>query len=448
MSGSGSNEHGHGRGFSLALTGDSIIARRATPYLEDDGPIGAILRIIRDADLAFTNLEVLPNDFRGYPALESGGSHLGAPSWVLDELMEVGFDLFSAATNHSLNYSIPGLLATLEILEAKGAAFAGIGRNLAEARMPAYLDHPAGTIALISCASSFAKGQEAAEQRPDMPGRPGLNPLHVDRVYEVPAEQLDVLRAIAEGLGLERRRLESIQLGFGFPPESSDLLPFLDANFRAAERTAIRTKPKQKDVDAMATWVREARGRADTVVVSLHAHDQGDSNEEPAEFIPTFAHRMIDEGADLVVGHGPHLLRGMEIYQGKPIFYSLGNFFGQNELTYKLPSDSYDHFRLPQNLTPGEVYSRRSEQDQKGFPADQRYWETVVPLCRFEDGRVAGIEIVPVALGHGEPAHRRGRPRLATGEHATAILERFAALSEPYGTGMSINEDRGVVRVE
>ncbi|MDI3341630.1 MAG: CapA family protein, partial [Sphaerobacter sp.] len=325
--------------LSLALTGDSIITRRFTAA--PGSPFDRLRRLIREADVAFTNLEVVPNDFQGYPAFESGGSHLGAPSWVIDELVDMGFDLFATATNHSLNYSIAGLLALIDILERKGVAYAGIGRNLAEARMPVYVDHPHGSVALISCASTFAKGQEAAEQRPDMVGRPGLNPLRYETIYDVRPEQLATLRQIAEELGLERQRLERIQLGFGFPPDSPDLFPFLDATFRAADRVAVQTAPKAKDLEAIATWVREARARADVVLVSLHAHEQGSNREEPAAFIRTFAHRMIDEGADVVVGHGPHLLRGMECYQGKPIFYSLGNFFGQNELTLKLPADSY-----------------------------------------------------------------------------------------------------------
>lgn len=430
--------------FSLALTGDSIITRRATVYR--DGPIAEILRVIREADLAFTNLEVLPNDFHGYPAFESGGSHLATHAWIIDELVAMGFDLFATATNHSLNYSIAGLLALMEILDQKRVAYAGIGRNLAEARMPVYLDHPGGTLALISCCSTFGKGQEAAEQRPDLTGRPGLNPLRYERVFEVTPEQLATLRTIAEELGLEQQRLERIQLGFGFPPEDPELFPFLESNFKAAGRPAVRFAPKAKDLEAIATWVREAHGRADTVLVSLHAHEQGASKEEPAEFIPNFARRVIDEGADVVVGHGPHLLRGMEIYRGKPIFYSLGNFFGQNELVYKLPADSYDHFRVEPTKTPGEVYRLRSEGGQKGFPADRRYWETVVPLCRFQNGQVREIEIVPVSLGHGEPSHRRGRPRLAEGTEATAILERFAALSAPFGVRMARADARAIVR--
>ncbi|MDI3342001.1 MAG: CapA family protein, partial [Sphaerobacter sp.] len=105
-------------------------------------------------------------------------------------------------------------------------------------------------------------------------------------------------------------------------------------------------------------------------------------------------------------------------------------------------------FRVDQSKTPSEVYRIRHDDDRKGFPADFRYWETVVPICHLVEGRVTAIEIVPVSLGHGEPVHRRGRPRLATGEHALAILERFAALSEPFGTRLRVEGERAFVQVD
>lgn len=431
--------------FDLVLTGDSMITRRANAGA--DSATERLRALIRDADLAFTNLEVLPNDFRGFPAAECGGTHLAAYSWVVDELLGMGFDVFSAATNHALDYSIEGLLATIDVLEAKGAAFAGLGRNLAEARMPVYVDHAGGSVALISCCSTFAKGQEAAEQRPDMPGRPGLNPLRYERVFEVTPSQLEALRSVAEALGIEQQRLEMIQLGFRFPPASSDIFPFLESDFRAAERPAIRTTPKARDADAIAAWVREARQRSDLVILSLHAHEQGADREVPAEFIPTFARSMIDEGADVVVGHGPHLLRGMEVYQGKPIFYSLGNFIAQNDLVHKLPADAYDRFRVDPRKTPSELFASRSQNGVKGFPADRRYWESVVPVLRYSGTTLRSIEFHPITLGHGEPVHRRGRPRLAEGAPAHAILERFAALSAPYGTAIDVRDERGILRL-
>ncbi|EHL97964.1 bacterial capsule synthesis protein [Acetobacteraceae bacterium AT-5844] len=427
----------------LALTGDSILQRRLLS--RQDPQVSPLFDMIRGADLAFTNLEVLANDFKGDPALESGGSHFGAPAWVLDELTEGGFNLFATATNHCLDYSISGLLHSMAALDARGLTHAGCGLNLEDARRPAYREHPNGTVALLSCSATFAKGQEASAQRPDMPGRPGLNPLRYDTMHEVTPEQLKVLKEIALGLGIEQFRQFKIQLGFGHPPADPEVFPFDTMNFRAAEKTALKTTPNAKDVAGIARWVREARGVSDIVLVSLHAHEQDGDKEIPAAFIPTFARQMIDEGADLVVGHGPHLLRGMEIYKGKPIFYSLGNFIGQNELVPRLPSDSYERFKADPDLTPGMVYRLRTADDTKGFPSEKKFWETVVPFCTFADGKLTGIEIHPVSLGHGESRHRRGRPRLVEGEDAARILSRFAKLSAPYGTELAVRDNTGFV---
>jgi poly-gamma-glutamate capsule biosynthesis protein CapA/YwtB (metallophosphatase superfamily) len=420
----------------LALTGDSIVQR---PLLTtEDVTLRPLFELIRSADISFTNLEVLPNDFVGDPALESGGSHFGAPARMLDELTEAGFDLFAMATNHSLDYGISGLLRSIDAMEQRGLSYAGVGRNLEEARRPVYHTHPNGTVALLSCAATFAKGQEASTQRPDMAGRPGLNPLRHTTVYEVTSPQLASLVELAEQLGLERMRQKVIQLGFGFSPDDPAVFEFEKLRFRAAEKPAIRMRAKSDDVEGIARWVREARELSDVVLVSFHAHEYGDDEEAPAEFLPTFAYRMIDEGASLVVGHGPHLLRGMEVYKGCPIFYSLGNFVGQNELVSRLPADSYERFRVDPQLTPGMVFKTRTDDDRKSFPADRRFWETIVPICRFADGRLTGLEIHPVTLGLGEKRHLRGRPRLATGEEARRILGRFASLSKPFGTHLQI----------
>jgi poly-gamma-glutamate capsule biosynthesis protein CapA/YwtB (metallophosphatase superfamily) len=432
--------------MSLALTGDSIILRRISRY--DDDATAKLYNLIKSADVAFTNLEVLPNNFAGHPAVESGGSHFAAHDWVVDDLESLGFDLFSCANNHALDYSTEGCTATIEVLERKGVAFAGIGRNLGEARMPVYFDSPAGSVAMISCSSTFAKGQQAGEQRPEMQGRPGLNPIRYETVYELPADTLIALRQIADDLGVEQRRLERVASGFGFPPDDPAIFPFMEQNFRAAAKAAIRTTPHEGDMAAIAKWTRESATRADLVMISLHAHEQGDHKEEPAEFIPVFCREMIDAGADMVVGHGPHLIRGMEIYKGKPIFYSLGNFIGQNELVWKLPADSYERFRVDASKTPGDVYRSRTKNDQQGFPSDKKFWESLMPVTRYDEGKLTGIDVYPVTLGLGEPEYRRGRPRLAQGEEAAAILERFASLSEAFGTKLNIDGEKASVELE
>lgn len=435
------------RSLRLLLTGDSMITRHA--FVVDDEPTRELLNMIRSADLAFTNLEALPNDFRGYPASECGGTHMAAASWVLDDLLAAGFDLVSAATNHALDYSIGGLLAAIEALESRPLPFAGIGRNLAEARMPAYVETSAATLGFVACASTFSRGQQAAEQRPDMQGRPGVNPLRYTTTYEVPERLLSALREVAEGLGIERRRLERIESGFAHPPSDPDIFPFLEGSFRKSVEGefALHTKASESDIEAIASWVREVGARSDIVLVSLHAHEQADDREVPAEFIVEFAHRMLDEGGALVVMHGPHLIRGMEIYRGKPIFYSLGNFIEQNHLVYKLPADAYERFRTDPDKTPSEVFRTRNQNDTRSFPADARYWQSVMPICTLaaDSGAVERIELVPISLGHGQPIPRRGRPRLAQGEEAGAILERFARLSEPFGARLAIDNDRATV---
>ena len=393
--------------FTLALTGDSLITRRVSRA--GDARAVALRERLQAADAAFTNLEVLPNDFVGYPVQESGGDHLAAHAWVIDELVAIGFDLFAAAHNHSLDYGIAGVLATMERLDTRGVADAGLGRTLGEARLPAFHDTSRGSVALLACSATFGRGSQAGEQRPDMPGRPGLNPLRTTTTYVVSPEELASLRAIATRLGLEQRRQERIAFGFGAPPKD-DAWTLGELRFRAGDAPAITQTIDERDLEAMAAWVRDARLRADWVVVSLHAHEQGATKEDPAEFIPVFARRMVDEGADIVVGHGPHLLRGMEISRGKPMFYSLGNFIDQHDLVFKHPADAYQRFGVDPSLTHGQVAHTRDAGGTKGFAADRRYWQTVVPICRFNGRDLAGVELVPVELGFGQAMHARGTP--------------------------------------
>lgn len=428
----------------MALTGDSLITRRVSIY--DDAPTQQLMNLLREADVSFTNLETLPNDFQGYPAQEAGGSHLGAHEWVLDDLASAGINLYAVPNNHNLDFSIAGLQALIEILKRRDVCYAGVGNNLGEARMPAYLQTPRGTVGLVACASTFAKGQQASEQRPDMLGRPGLNPLRRDTTYVVRPEQLEALKQIATDLGVEQQRQQRVQLGFGFPPDDPDVFPFMDNNFVAGDEPATRTKSKVSDLTAICSWIEEAARRSDLVVASFHGHEQGSHKEEPAEFLVEFAHAAIDAGANVVVGHGPHLLRGVEIYKGRPIFYSLGNFIGQNELVYKLPSDAYERFRVDPEKHPSELFAQRSQDDTKGFPSDQRYWESMVPVCEWSGTDLCSVKLHPVTLGLGERVFQRGRPRMATGQHATEILNRVAELSEPYGTQLDIQD--GVAKIK
>lgn len=77
---------------------------------------------------------------------------------------------------------------------------------------------------------------------------------------------------------------------------------------------------------------------------------------------------MIDAGADVVAGHGPHVLRGIEMYTGRPMFYSLANFIFENGLVELQPADSYELLGLDGDSLPSDYFSKRSnDTTQHGF---------------------------------------------------------------------------------
>jgi hypothetical protein len=194
------------------------------------------------------------------------------------------------------------------------------------------------------------------------------------------------------------------------PGGSPDELRFLGAFFRAGDKASVKTEPDRRDLEGILASIREARRQSDWVMVSIHAHEGApDDREKPAEFLVSFAHAAIDAGADLFVGHGPHVLRGIEVYKGKPIFYSLANFIFENDLVQFQPQENYDQFSLPLTATPADFYDARSGKDTREFPADQKFWESIVAGAVFNNKHeLTGIELQPIVLGFGN-----GRIRIA-----------------------------------
>src|SRR5438876_11769795 len=110
-----------------------------------------------------------------------------------------------------------------------------------------------------------------------------------------------------------------------------------------------------------------------------------------------FAH---DNGADMVVGHHPHLLQPIEIYKGKPIIYSLAN---------------YVH-------------------DMASF-REGRKLDTMLVKATVRDGKLQRLAFVPGVIdGHGPPA-------FGTPSQLPAIVEHMKAISEPFGTKYTVGSD-------
>jgi poly-gamma-glutamate synthesis protein (capsule biosynthesis protein) len=84
---------------------------------------------------------------------------------------------------------------------------------------------------------------------------------------------------------------------------------------------------------------------------------------------------------------------------------------------------------------------------ERGFPADHLYWETVLPICVFEDRQLTDLTLHPLTLGFGQPVTQRGIPRLADRTLGDEILRWTAQLSEPFGTRIDLRDGVGQVRM-
>lgn len=420
------------RNMTLTATGDALMTQRLSMFTEPS--FLRMVELIRTSDVRFTNLEMLIHNFEGYPAAESGGTWLAAEPAILDELKWMGFNLYAWANNHTLDWGEGGMFATLRHLDAAGLVHAGVGRNLAEARRPAYLELDQGRVALISMCSTFADFGRAGNARPDVVGRPGLNPLRFDTTVEVDQETFETLKRINDDLELDAKDRLRIRLGFAKEPEAGTL-KIGNQKFKLSERKGVRTRVNKIDADGNLAAIRDARRQADWVVVSIHSHEMnGGALEEPAEFLTSFARECIDAGADIVIGHGPHVLRGIEIYKGCPIFYSLGNFIFQNETVRHQPADFYERLGLGTDALPGELFDARTDKDKRGFPSQPGYWEAVIPHVTWTEGKVTAIRLYPIDLGYKLPRSVRGRPLLADPDLGEKIIREMDRMSAPFGT--------------
>ena len=432
--------------LSVLLSGDALITRPYRQRADAD-----FLALLASADVRFTNLEMLLNDYQGTPMVEAGGLHLSAHRSIGLDLMNTGFNLFANANNHSLDSGVDGLEAHIQAIKDIELPFSGVGMALGEASAPVYIDTENGRVALISCASSFAPGQRAGERRPDFRGRPGLNPLRHKTTIQLEPSLYTAMQRISDELGVTEANQWLSEMEFRKPPEDPENQMHwlgrgpLDATlFERAEDSRIRTEPHEGDMARIVTEIEHAKRQSDLVIVSIHAHEADIQIENPAEFLPIFAHACVDAGADIVTGSGPHLMRGIELYNGKPIFYSLGNIWFEFETVNRLPADSYEMWHVDtQSSTPADVY----DNGLLGFHKDVRYWECAMPVCTFNDGDLTGIELHCASLGMDAPRGRRGTPAMAAMDDAERIVSYVAELSEPFGTSVKHLDGRGIVAI-
>lgn len=430
----GSTATNVGDGFTMLAVGDLIVSR---PLMKSQNPGFAELvkQFFRDPDVVFGNLETNIFDIRafagGSPHAEYPGGSVSSLVEVAADLNSMGFNIVSRANNHTFDWGLEGVRETSRLLDRNGIIHAGVGETLAQAGAARFLETARGRVALVSFASTFPPWSRAADSAGEAPGRAGLNALRLKQSIVVPSDMAESLRRMLEVLPGPKR-------GSAKPDEAV----LAGVTFKTGNNFRYSYEPNSRDVTRILRNVRQGKQYSDFVIATNHDHSPGNWSEEPPDYAQSIAYKLIDAGADAYVVHGPHRLRGIEIYKNRPIFYSLGNFLF-DFLSTPLGGDVFAAYgKDPMVDTEADLVAAAS----KNF-ADVAFYESVVAVSKFKENRLVEVLLYPIELGFSKRLADRGVPSLAPPSKAMAILECLQRLSRPFGTQIAIEDNVGVIRL-
>lgn len=331
--------------LSFLVNGDMLLTRLPGKRMAEKGIdflFEKVKPLIEAADIAFGNLECpISTSGSPYPNKPPGVTFRASPE-AAAALGAAGYDVVSLANNHMNDYGELAVVDTLRYLSLAAVATAGAGRTASESRTAAMLVRSGYTIALLAYAEPVWSVVEARD--PPWP----------------------------KALATLPPRPEAKQLGPG-----------------RAGTAIVREDTVRADIAAL----REKPG-VDIVAVSFHWGDE--HARVPNSYQRRIARLAVDAGADLVIGHHPHVLQGIELYKGGIVLYSLGNFIFDMD-----PDATYD---------------------------------SVAVILRIDRektarARIVAFDIVPVRVARG-----LCRPAPAKGEDRERITEFLAESSRRFGT--------------
>ena len=370
----------------VTAVGDMIFNQEISGYEEPE--YQNLYRIMQDAHIAYGNLEMSINE---QPDKQRGTYDFRREREFAWEVAKIGINMVSLGNNHQLDYGPEGLKDCLKFLKRSGIGYAGAGMTLQEARSP---DKRQIYMTKFAMLSNFSAGWKMC---PPKDG-PVISTVYAPKV----------------------------------------LLEQKDGTTKAIHA------PVEAEVKAMEDSIVLAKRHADIVMVHFHVHwveharAYGIPNTVPLHQTPVF-HRAIDAGADIILGNGPHVLRGIEIYKGKPILYSQGNFIYQWKTPNKIPAIVYS--RDQESLSGYEDI----DPSLRGLDPKEEA-ETFLARFTIRDKNVRRIELIPVTLHvKGE---RMGSPRLADSKRGKEIIGLLQKLSGPYKTKIDSKDWYGVIDLE
>lgn len=260
----------------LVFTGDINLMHVADPQVCFNKVLGAL----RGADLLFGNLECCLYQPQG--ALSLGDEGFYAAPAAGRALQIAGYHALGNANN--VNYGAEAIRASLAELQKLGIPSTGAGLNRAQARAPVILERGGLRYGILQRTSVYwPTNHEAGEHSV------GVAALRGHTAYQLP---------------LHKTRPE-------IPPANRPGVPPI-----------IVTWADKKYLDEYIAEIKTLRPQVDVLIASHH----WGLHEEVLDYMTEIAHAVIDAGADVVIGHGPHYSLPVELYKNKPVFYGLGSF--------------------------------------------------------------------------------------------------------------------------
>jgi poly-gamma-glutamate synthesis protein (capsule biosynthesis protein) len=316
--------------ITLLGTGDLLIDRKNPETI-----FRHVRDVLRSADIPFGNAEQTYAE-GGYLVRGHGTN---SESRNLPALVSAGFKVISLANNHTLDWGTENLLQTLRNLKNAGLPYVGAGHNIAEARQPVILEKKGNRVGFLAFSSVHPRGYEAEQDKP------GLNPVRIWTIYE----QTDYQP--------------------GTPPH-------------------IVTLPYKEDLAAMVESIKKLKSEADVVIVSMHWGQHIIPRVIP-EYCLDVGHAAVDAGADLILGTHTHIGKGIEMYKGKAIFYSTGNFaaeIGPSQI--KGAGGQFAHKLV-------EKYGAVVDPECPTFSLPHESRRTLIVKALIEDGIIKRISYIP-----------------------------------------------------
>lgn len=307
---------------------------------------------IRQHDFAFAQIEAIYSKLGEVNVSGTSSPLRGDPANVA-AIGRAGFNLASFASNHCMDYGISAFHDTIAHFRAiPGMHLFGAGSNLAQARKPVIVEHQGNRIGWLAYCSILPIRYWADVDRP------GCAPARARTIYET---------------------LEPDQPGT--PPR-------------------ILTYPHDEDLAHMLADIQALKAQVDVVMVSMHwgLHFK---EGELATYETKYARLAIDAGADVILGHHQHILKPVEIYKGKPIFYGLANFAFD---MYYQPGelDKPERIERRQRLHPG--WTHDPSYPTFPFPVDSRKGMAV--FIEVENHRISRVRWQPTMI------NQKSQPRL------------------------------------